>query len=145
MLLPESPITDTNKHKNCPKSVGNQGYKTSSNIAFMFGQLARHFFENSYTVYVWFFLLPWLVSPQCTDKHSRVKFSSDFPSQCFDLPKLSNFTSSGVQNCKAKNRALGMIVTSFQDFKLREKQISQSFSYCELIKSLRNGTIVHCL
>ena len=38
-----------------------------------------------------------------------------------------------------------MIVTSFQDFKLREKQISQSFSYCEPINSLKNGTIVRCL
>ena len=38
-----------------------------------------------------------------------------------------------------------MIVTSFQDFKLCEKQISQLFSYCELINSLRNGTIVRCL
>ena len=36
-------------------------------------------------------------------------------------------------------------MTSFQDFKLREKQIFQSFSYCELIDSLRNGTIVVCL
>ena len=31
-----------------------------------------------------------------------------------------------------QNRRLGMIVTSFQDFKLSGKQISQSFSYCEL-------------
>ena len=38
-----------------------------------------------------------------------------------------------------------MIVTSFQDFKLLEKHISQSFSYCELINSLRNGTIVRYL
>ena len=38
-----------------------------------------------------------------------------------------------------------MIVTSFQDFKLSEKTDSQSFSYCELINSLRNGIIVHCL
>ena len=37
------------------------------------------------------------------------------------------------------------IVTSFQVPKSREKQISQSFSYCELINLLRNGTIVHCL
>ena len=33
-----------------------------------------------------------------------------------------------------------MIQTSFQDFNLREKQISQSFSHCELINSLKNGT-----
>ena len=36
-------------------------------------------------------------------------------------------------------------VTSIQDSKPREKQISQSFSYCELINLLRNGTIVRCL
>ena len=32
-----------------------------------------------------------------------------------------------------------MIVTSFQDFKLRGKQISQLFSHCELINSPKNG------
>ena len=40
---------------------------------------------------------------------------------------------------------LGMIVTSFQDFKLRGKQISRSFSYCQLMYSPRNGTKVSCL
>ena len=44
-----------------------------------------------------------------------------------------------------ENRRLGTIVTSIQDSKPREKQISQSFSYCELINLLRNGTIVRCL
>ena len=38
-----------------------------------------------------------------------------------------------------------MIVTSFQDSKLHEKQVSQSFSYCELINSPRNDTKVRCL
>ena len=52
---------------------------------------------------------------------------SDFPSPCFDVPKASNFTSGGVQNRETKNRRLGMIVTSFQDFKLREKQIARHF------------------
>ena len=56
-----------------------------------------------------------------------------------------DFTSDGVQNCEIKNKRLEMIVTSFQDFKLREKQISQSFSSCKLINSLRNGTKVHRL
>ena len=62
-------------------------------------------------------------------------FDTDFPPPCFDVPKASNFTSGGVQNRETKNRRLGVIVTSFQDFKLREKQISQSFSNCELINS----------
>ena len=72
-------------------------------------------------------------------------FDSDFPSPCFDVPKASNFTSGGVQNRDTENRKLGTIVTSIQDSKPREKQISQSFSYCELINLLRNGTIVRCL
>ena len=38
-----------------------------------------------------------------------------------------------------------MIATSFQDSKPHEKQISQTFSSCELINSPRNGTIVRCL
>ena len=68
---------------------------------------------------------------------SKKLFDSDFPSPCFDVPKTSNFTSGGVQNRETKSRRLRMIVTSFQDFKLREKQIFQSFSYCELINSLK--------
>ena len=38
-----------------------------------------------------------------------------------------------------------MIVTSFQDLKLLRKQISQPFSYCELINLPRNGAKVRCL
>ena len=55
--------------------------------------------------------------------------------------KIADFTSGGVQNRETKNRRLGIIVTSFQDFKLRGKQIFQSFSCCELI----NGTKMRCL
>ena len=61
------------------------------------------------------------------------------------MPKASNFTSGGVQNRDTKNRRLGTIVTPTQDSKPCEKQISQSFPYCELINLLRNGTIVCCL
>ena len=76
---------------------------------------------------------------------SMAKNFSDFPSPCFNVPKASNFTSSGVQNRDTQNRRLGTIMTSIQDSKPREKQISQSFSYCELINLLINGTIVRCL
>ena len=58
---------------------------------------------------------------------------------------MSNFTSGGVQNGEAKNRGLGLIVTSFQDLKLCEKQISPTFSDSGLINLLKNGTKVHCL
>ena len=54
---------------------------------------------------------------------------SDFPSLCFDVPKVSNFTSGGVQYRKTKNKRLGTIVMSFQDFKLLDKQISPTFFY----------------
>ena len=64
---------------------------------------------------------------------------------CFDVPKASNFTSGGIRNRDTKNRRLGTIVTSIKDSKPREKQISQSFSYGELINLLRNGTTVRCL
>ena len=76
---------------------------------------------------------------------AKIFFDSDFPSPCFDVPKASNFSSAGVQNRDTKNRRLGTIVMSIQDSKPREKQISHSFSYCELINLLRNGTVVHCL
>ena len=62
-------------------------------------------------------------------KYSKKNFDSDFPSPCFDVPKASNFTSGGVQNRETKNRRLGAIVTSFQDYKPCEKQISPTFSY----------------
>ena len=75
-------------------------------------------------------------------KYIRYRF---FSSTCFDVAKTWNFTSSGVQNRETKNRRRGMIVTSFQDFKLHGKQLSQSFCYCELIKSPKTGTKVRCL
>ena len=45
------------------------------------------------------------------------------------MPKTRNFTYGWVQNRDTKNRSLGMIVRSFQDFKLRGKQISTTFCY----------------
>ena len=62
---------------------------------------------------------------------SRAKnfFHRDFPFECFDVPKASNFTSGGVQNRETKDGGLGTIVTSIQDSKPREKQISPMFSY----------------
>ena len=92
-----------------------------------------------------FFLFARLNLPNVLMSVAKNFFDSDFPSPCFDVPKASNFTSGGVQKRDTKNRRLGTIVTSIQDSKPREKQISQSFSYCELINLLRNGTIVHCL
>ena len=61
---------------------------------------------------------------------------TDFPSQCFDVPKVSNFTSGGVQNREVKNRRLATIVTSFQDSKPREKQIFLTFSYFPMNNAL---------
>ena len=49
--------------------------------------------------------------------HSKKNFESNFLAPCFDIPKTGNFTSSGVENCEIKTRRMGMIVTSFQDFK----------------------------
>ena len=105
-------------------------------------------FRISYGVKVYmtdFFLFARLNLPNVLISVAKKIFDSDFPSPCFDVPKASNFTSGEVQNRDTKNRRLGTIVTSIQDSKPREKQISQSFSYCELINLLRNGTIVRCL
>ena len=92
-----------------------------------------------------FFLFARLNLPNVLISVAKNFFNSDFPSPCFDVPKASNFTSGGVQNRDTKNRRQGSIVTSIQDSEPHVKQISQSFSYCELINLLRNGTIVHCL
>ena len=92
----------------------------------------------SVKVYMTEFFICSIKSPQCADKCSKKIFSI-----AIFLPRVaSNFTSGGVQNRDTKNRRLGTIVTSIQDSKLREKQISQSFSNCELINLQRNGTIV---
>ena len=79
-----------------------------------------------------FFKFARLNLPNVLISVAKKLFDSDFPSPCF-VPK----TSGGVQN---RNTKTG-------DSKPREKQISKSFSYCELINIylLRNGTIVHCL
>ena len=92
-----------------------------------------------------FFLFAQLNLPNVLISVAKKIFYSDFPSPCFDMPKASNFTSGGVQNRGTKNRRLGKIVTSIQDSKHHEKQISQSFSYSEPINLLSHGTIVHCL
>ena len=100
--------------------------------------------KDSFKVYMTdFFLFARLNLPNVLISVAK-KFDSDFPSPCFDVPKATNFTSGGVQN-RDTNGRLGTIVTSIQDSKPREIQISQSFSNCELINLLRNGTIVRCL
>ena len=76
-----------------------------------------------------FFLFARLNLPNALISIARKKFDSDFPSPCFDVPKASNFTSGGVQNRETKSRRLGTIVTSFQESRPREKQISPTFSY----------------
>ena len=49
-----------------------------------------------------FFFICSIKSPQCADKCSNFFFDSDFPSPCFDVPKASNFPSSGVQTATPK-------------------------------------------
>ena len=68
------------------------------------------------------FLFARLNLPNVLISIAKKFFDSDFPSLCFDVPKVSNFTSGGVQNRTTKNRRLGTIVTSFQDSKLRENR-----------------------
>ena len=75
------------------------------------------------------FLFARLNLPNVLISIAKKFFDSDFPSLCFDVPKVSNFTSGGVQNRTTKNRGLGTIVTSIQDSKPREKQISDVFLF----------------
>ena len=107
----------------------------------------RHIkYSFSLKVYMTVFFICSIKSPQCTDMYSKEKFSiAIFLLRVLMYQKRQISLPGGVQNRETKNRRLGMIVTSFQDFKLLEKHISQSFSYCELINSLRNGTIVRYL
>ena len=88
-----------------------------------------------------------LFSPQCTDKCIKTIYLIviNFSSPCFDVPKTWNFTSSGVQNRKTKNRRLGMIVTSFQNFKLCRRQISLRFSYFLINNTLLYYFLVNLL
>ena len=71
----------------------------------------------------------------------RIAKKSGFPFPCFDVPKASNFTSGGVKNRETKKRRLETIVTSFQAFKLCEKQISPTLSYC----LINNALLYHFL
>ena len=64
------------------------------------------------------FLICLIKSTQCTDKYRKKKSIAIFLPLYFD-----------VQNHETKNRRLGTTVTSSQDFKLREKQCSLTFSY----------------
>ena len=57
-----------------------------------------------------FFLFARLNLPNVLISVAKKFFDSDFPSPCFDVPKASNFTSGGVQNCDTKNRRLGTII-----------------------------------
>ena len=83
-----------------------------------------------------FFYLLDQISPMYLYVQQKSFFHSDFPLPCVDVPKASNFTSGGVQNRETKNRGLGMIVTSIQDSKPREKQISPTFSYFLITNAL---------
>ena len=72
-------------------------------------------------------------SPQCTDKYNkRTYLIVIFLPPCFDVPKMWNFTSTGVRNREFKNRKLGILVTSSQDFKLHGKRVSTTFSYFQV-------------
>ena len=72
-------------------------------------------------------------------------FESDFPALYFVVYQTLEISLPDKKPRDLKQET-GMIVTLFQEFKLRGKQISQStFSYCEVINSPRNGTKVPCL
>ena len=88
-----------------------------------------------------FFFICSIKSPQCGDKCSKKIFSiAIFLPRVLMCQKCQISLLVGYKTVTPKT-----IVTSIQDSKPREKQISQSFSYCELINLLRNGTIVRCL
>ena len=71
-------------------------------------------------------------SPQCTDMYSKDKFSI-----AIFLPCVLMYQKRQISLLVGyKNRTLGMIVTSFQDFKLGEKQISPTFFFFFLNKAL---------
>ena len=92
--------------------------------------LAAEKFRRWVKVYMTdFFLFARSNPPNVLISTAKKFFHRDFPFPCFDVPKASNFTSGGVQNRETKNRGPGTIVTSNQDSKPREKQISPTFSY----------------
>ena len=75
-----------------------------------------------------FFLFARLNLPNVLYTKKYISIAIFLP-RVFDVPKASNFTSVGVQNRVTRNRRLGTIVTSFQDFELRENQISPTLFY----------------
>ena len=63
----------------------------------------------------------------------------------FWCTKRVKFTSGEVQYRETKNRRPETIVTSFQDFKLREKKISPTFSYFLINNALLNHFLANWL
>ena len=80
--------------------------------------------QGTLSVYDRYFFICSIKSPQCTDKCSKKIFRQRFSFPVFWCAKSIKFHFGGVQNRDTKNRRLGTIVTSIQDSKPREKQIS---------------------
>ena len=92
-------------------------------------------------VYMTVFLICSINSPQCTDMCSKEKFSLAI----FLYQKHQISLPVGYKTARSKTGHWEWLWRHFRTSSLAKKQISQSFSYCELINSLRNGIIVHCL
>ena len=75
-------------------------------------------------------------SPQCTDKNSKKKSIEIF------RPRVLTYQKGEISlPVEYKTARLRMIVTSFQDLKLLEKQISPTFSYFPI----NNALLYHSL
>ena len=107
------------KHKHKRKTIS----QSASTNAYVNDVLTEHKHKHKHKkkAYAYAYVAAVLTSAQasyayvyayaCVASEDRA-LDSDFPSPCFDVPKASNFTSSGVQNRETKNRGLGTIVMS---------------------------------
>ena len=76
------------------------------------------------------FFICLIKSPQCADKYSKTIFSiAIFLARVLMYQKRQILLPVGYKTARPKNRRMGTIVTSFQDSKPREKQISPTFTY----------------
>ena len=85
-------------------------------------------------------------SPQCTDKYSQKIFSIViFLPRVLMYQKRQISLPVGFKTARPKYRRLGTIVTSFQDSKPREKQISPTFTYFLINNALLYHFLVNWL
>ena len=82
--------------------------------------------ESHFKMYLIDFLICLIIHPQSTDKYSKNK-KNYVSSPCFDVPKMENFASSGVQTTKPKTGNLEWSWRHFRAFSCAKNRVLSHF------------------